>query len=116
MRILSFQVGALGCRVRGLESRVEVEGSGFRVQGLGARVQGGLRPRASQLFWRVLGRLSHESGSTALQDMPVIFNAPHVDRITGNMQITQTRFGRFNVLLTFSRPNIRPPKKTTESR
>eukprot|EP00439_Symbiodinium_sp_Y106_P080944 s224_g19.t2 len=25
------------------------------------------------------------------QDMPVIFNAPHVHRITGNMQITQTR-------------------------
>jgi len=42
------------------------------------------------------------------QDMLVIFNAPHVHRITGNMQITQTRFGRFNVLLTFSRPNIRP--------
>ena len=41
----------------------------------------------------------------------MIFNAPHVDRITGTMQITQTRFGRFNVLLTFSRPNIRPPKK-----
>lgn len=49
----------------------------------------------------------------SFQDMPVIFNAPHVDRITGNMQITQTRFGRFNVLLTFSRPNIRPEPVAT---
>mmetsp|Transcript_101080 Transcript_101080/g.240886 ORF Transcript_101080/g.240886 Transcript_101080/m.240886 type:complete len:556 (-) Transcript_101080:478-2145(-) len=49
----------------------------------------------------------------SFQDMPVIFNAPHVDRITGNMQITQTRFGRFNVLLTFSRPNVRPEPVAT---